>query len=80
MEIKTKFNMGDEIYYPTSKGVGHGSIIGFNVYPTNVIKTQIGEVVHFDLNVVYRTREQDEIKEWYCFATKKELLDYLSNN
>jgi len=80
MEIKTKFDMGNEIYYPTSKGIGHGSIIGFNIYSTNVIKTQIGEVVHFDLNVEYRTREQDEIKEWYCFATKKELLDYLSNN
>lgn len=80
MEIKTKFNMGDEIYYPTSRGIGHGNILSFNIYPTNVIKTQIGEIVHFDLNVIYRTREQDEIKECYCFATKKELLDCLSSN
>ena len=80
MEIKTKFNMGDEIYFVTQNGIRHGKIVKFNISTQSLVRLEYGGIVHFDLKVTYDTDNYEELREEHCFSTKKELIDYLIGN
>lgn len=80
MEIKTKFNMGDEIYFVTQNGIRHGTIVKFNISTKSLVRLEYGGIVHFDLNITYDTDNYEDLREKYCFSTKKELIDHLISN
>ena len=80
MDIKTKFNMGDEIYFVTQNGIRHGNVTSFHISPTNLVRLEMGGILHFDINVTYDTDNYEDLYEEYCFSTKKELIDYLIGN
>ena len=80
MEIKTKFNMGDEIYFTTRYGIRHGNVTSFHISPTNLVRLEMGGILHFDIKVTYDTDNYEELREKCCFSTKKELIDYLIGN
>lgn len=77
MEIKTKFNMGDDIYFITNRGIRHGHVKSFNISPTNLVRLEMGGILHFDIKVTYDTDNYEDLYEEYCFSTKEELIDYL---
>ena len=80
MDIKTKFNMGDEIYFTTRYGIRHGNVTSFHISPTNLVRLEMGGILHFDIKVTYDTDNYEDLYEEYCFSTKKELIDYLIGN
>lgn len=80
MEIKTKFNMGDEIYFVTQNGIRHGKIVKCSISTQSLVRLEYGGIVHFDLKVTYDTDNYEELREKCCFSTKKELIDYLIGN
>ena len=81
MEIKTKFNMGDDIYFITNRGIRHGNVVGFDISKKTERFTNFGSSLHFNLQTTYDVRycgeEYCDLYEEYCFSTKKELIGYL---
>ena len=77
MEIKTKFNMGDDIYFITNRGIRHGNVKSFNISPTNLVRLEMGGVLHFDIKVTYETDNYEDLYEECCFSTKEELINHL---
>lgn len=70
MEIKTKFNNGDEVWYVDSQS---------RICNARIIKMEI-KLFATDPIVFINTDIGDELLEDYAFATKEELKDYILNH
>ncbi len=64
MEIKTKFNRGDKLWR-----IEHGKARQFVV-----------DCIHYDGAVYYGDTRYDMMLESECFATKEELIEYITSD
>ena len=78
MDIKTRFNINDEIFYLSQEGIRPSKIVGMNIYSTNDVMLTNGDVFDSDIVIAYRTDSGFIIKENNCFGSKEELLEYLN--
>lgn len=84
MEIKTKLNLGDAIYYLRQNKVVNGKIISIKIHTeltqpsTNSLESKT-YIVYFVAVIEDNkyTRFKDEINEEFAFGTKEKLLESL---
>ena len=72
MDIKTKYNIGDKVWYMTDNQTKESEIT--YVYSTNHNTSDIGQITSIDYGLSDRT---SSIKESYLFRTKQDLLNSL---
>ena len=65
--VKTKYDIGDKVWYISNNGVHGGRITGFNI-KIESDKTEIRYTIHYDWGTV---------EEGLAFPTKEELLKSL---
>ena len=76
MEIKTKYNIGDNVCTLYHDRIVYGNIIYIKIaidYKSNI------QIEYFINNSTY-IKENVYFQEWMIFKTKKELLEKLSKN
>ena len=74
MDIKTKFEVWDEIWCISDHEIKKDVIIDFTIRPTEAMKTFRDCP---SVEIEYETAHHDIINEKYCFASKQELIDSL---
>ena len=71
MEIKTKFNLEDEVYFMHSNSIVKDKICIIDCKVQNWKNTEIS------IEYIFAYMSRTVVKEDKCFATKQELLDSL---
>ena len=87
MEIKTKLDLGDAVYFMSNNKVASGKIISIKIisklaHPaTNSIESKTHIVYFADTIEDHKYIERNvEVHEKFAFGTKKELLESLWKN
>jgi hypothetical protein len=73
MEVKTKLNINDDIFYMAQNKVQQEKVknITINLVGSKVIAS------HFETHILYITNFDVTVNEKFAFSTKQELLDSL---
>ena len=66
MKVKTKYKIGDEVWYISNNQVKHQKIHGVGI--------SVGATV---TNIIYTLQGNDKVEESHLFNTKEELLNTL---
>lgn len=71
MEVKTKLNINDDIFYMAQNKVQQEKVknITINLVSSKVIDS------HFETHILYITNFDATVNEKFAFSTKQELLD-----
>lgn len=83
MEIKTKFNLGDTVYYIENNKIHQGKVVRIdttsvlNHYTYNGGSLEIGESYIETYKVSNSEKRKQSFERYLLFATKEELLEDL---
>ena len=83
MEIKTKFNLGDTVYYIENNKIHQGKVVRIdttsvlNHYTYNDGRLEIGESYIETYKVSNSEKRKQSFERYLLFATQEELLEDL---
>ena len=83
MEIKTKFNLGDTVYYIENNKIHQGKVVRIdttsvlNHYTYNGSSLEIGESYIETYKVSNSEKRKQSFERYLLFATQEELLEDL---
>lgn len=83
MEIKTKFNLGDTVYYIENNKIHQGKVVGIdttsvlNHYTYKGGSLEIGESYIETYKVSNSEKRKQSFERYLLFATQEELLEDL---
>ena len=86
MEIKTKFNLGDTIYYIENNKIHQGKVVRIdttsvlNHYTYNGGSLEIGESYIETYKVSNSEKRKQSFERYLLFATQEELLEDLTSS